>query len=401
MPLFQYKAIDQLGNEHISKIKKDDITQVTNHLESKNLIVIEVKKLSFLNSEINDYIFSSKISTKELAVFCRQLSFVLDAGIPITTAFITLEQQTSNKRFKKILFGVYEELLNGNSLSSSLKKSGCFPNFLLSMTEVAERTGRLTQVYSYISTYYEKDTKVSEDIKSAMIYPIIVSVMMFLVVIVSVIYVVPNYALMFESSGIDLPLSTSILIAISSFVIKNKIALFIFLTATISSCFYFCKTELGSSLLDKLKLHNFLFNKIYIKNINLKFVHTLSLLLKSGVDLPSSLYIVRNVLNNKALCLKLDHAIIKMNQGHTFSALIKEISYFEPIICSMIKIGEETGSLPNTMEKCVLYLTNEMDIHVSKLSKLLEPAITIVIGGILAFIMLAITLPTFHMTNIF
>jgi len=401
MPLYYFKAKDNWGNEHTSKINKEDALQVSEYLKSRNLVVIEIKKLTILSMDIEDIFFTPKVSKKELAVFCRQLSFILESGTPLTTAFNILESQAKNKTFKRVMSSIYEDLLIGESLAASLRKSNCFPVFLLSMTDVAERGNRLPEVYSYVSSYYEKESKFYEGFKSAMIYPLIVSVTMMTVVVASLLYVVPNYAMVFESSGVELPFATAVLIAFSRFTVNNLVQIVVFLLVFILGAVFIFRTEKGKIYIDKLKLNVFIYRKLYVKNLNLKFSHTLDLLLNAGLDLPLSITIIKNVLNNKFLDAKLDVVVSKIKQGEELSNLLKGVGYFEPVLCSMVKIGENTNTLPETMKKCSSYFMNEMDIYISNLNKLIEPLITIVMGVILAFIILAIMLPTFYMTDIF
>lgn len=400
MPVFEYIALDKKNKKITGEIKKENKQKAIQHLKANSLIIIKINRKIFLKTDIKDIILKNKKITKtDMSWFCRQMSFMILSGMSISNCLETILGQTKNKKLEITIRSVNEEVLKGESLNKSMEKTKEFSVFLTNMIKVGELTSSLDGIFLKMAIYYEKQNKYEQEIKGAMIYPTIVSIMMFFVIVVAVVFVVPNYSNIFFESGIELPLPTKILIALSSFIVKYIYLIMFFTILAIIAFVLLLRTEKFNYYKDYFLL-NFPFIKfINIKTINYKFSTVLNIMIGSGVSITESLNVASVVIDNKIMTIEMKNVISKIEQGKTLSTSIKECKYFDVMIYSMLKIGEETGFISKTMETCSDYFQFEMDILIVKLNKLIEPIITIVLGLILGFIMLAIMLPTFELTN--
>jgi type IV pilus assembly protein PilC len=402
VPLYLIKSIDKAGNTFKHKTEQKDKQSAINYVIKEGLIPTQVKKLSFLSKDIKDFaFFKSKINAKRLGFFSRQLSFLLTSGLEINKSINIIGSQ--NKTLKTLTQSISTNIMKGDSLSEAIKSEECFPDFYINMVKTGERSGKLPDILENLANFYENEAKLIDKVKSAMLYPAVVFIMMIALVVIALTVVVPSYAPMFTQNNIQLPLPTLILINMSDFLVNyfNYIIMVLIIGASLGWYVGFYRFKLGIYTLDYLKVNTPFVKKIYITKINLMFSKTLSLLTQSDLNIITSLEIIKDLLNNKIIDKEMEVIISKVQQGNMLAQLLEPIGYFEPMLSEMVRIGEETGELTKTMTKCSEYFQNELDIRVERINKLIEPVMTIVLGAVLGFVMLAIMLPTFYMTATF
>ena len=292
--------------------------------------------------------------------------------------------------------------MKGSSLHEALKNESVFPQFYVNMIKVGEESGRLPYILDQLANFYEEENRLQQELQSAMIYPIIVCLMMLFVISFSMVMVLPNYVAIFEANDITLPTTTIILINLSSFFVNYLLYIFLTIVLGLVLIYYFIffKSNKGWEIIDYIKLNFPILKKIYILKFNLNFAHILMILLESGVDILKSLYIIGEVIDNSIMIQNIDNIIIDIKKGNNLYNSVYSIKYFHPMLLQMIDIGEETGKMVETMNKSSKYFQSELDFFMKQLNKLVEPIITIILGAILTFVMLAMILPTFYMTNI-
>lgn len=400
MPIFEYVALDKQNKKTAGNIEKDNKNKVIEFLKINNLIPIKIKQKTFLNTNVEDIItYKKKISKTDMAWFCAQMSFMILSGMAITNCLETIMGQTKNKNLQKLVVILNEEVLKGESLNKSMGNIKEFPKFLTSMVKVGELTSSLDSIFSKMAIYYEKQNKYEQELKGAMIYPTIISIMMFLVIIIAVVFVVPNYSNIFLQSGIELPMPTKILLAFSEFTVKYIYLISFIIVSGIITFILLLQTEKFKYFKDYFLLNCPFIKFINIKTMNYKFSNVLNIMIGSGVSIIESLNMANIVIDNRKMSLEMKNIILKIEQGKTLSVSVKECKYFDIMIYSMLKIGEETGYISKTMETCSDYFQFQMDTLILKLNKLIEPIVTIFLGLVLGFIMLAIMLPTFELTK--
>jgi len=284
----------------------------------------------------------------------------------------------------------------GESMHIALEKMGVFSNFFVAMTRIGEESGLLADIMRQLADYYDKEAHMGDELRNAMIYPFIVSVLMIGVIIAALLLVIPGYAQIFEANGVELPAATASLISISEFIANRGTTLVAAIILMMLLMRYFMSFGLGQMLAHRIMLCS----KTYVKVLNQRFARALELLLISGSDLVLSVEIAKNVIGNRVLSSRVDSALERILRGRALSMALEEVKGIDGMLVNMIKLGEETGQLPMTVRRCADYFQKEMDTQISRLNRLVEPVITLMLGAVLAFVMLAVMLPTFHMANI-
>jgi Type II secretory pathway, component PulF len=343
---------------------------------------------------------NSKINKKNLSVLCRQISFMLDAGISISKVIEILSMQQENKSMQLILKDVHKNILKGNSFSDCLLKyDNYFPSLMINMIKAGENSGTLNEIMQKIADYYETQYKFISDLKRAMTYPLIVCIMMLIVLIMAITLVIPSYAQMFLESGAQLPMITKIVIGISNFVSNYFLYLILLFIIIFLIGKKFLNTNKGKIFYGRLLLLAPI-KKIYFPWINLVFAQVMGMLLESGVSVIFAIENVKWVIANKFLDREFDEIINEIRSGVSISKSVGNSKRFSQVLIAMINVGESSGNLTNVFAHCQRYFENEFNNNLNDVQKLIEPALTIFIGIVLGIIMIAIMEPTFTMSNI-
>ncbi|NLM43586.1 MAG: type II secretion system F family protein [Clostridiales bacterium] len=367
-------------------------------LKSSNYMPIKIEET--YNSRASKTIYLSKIKKKDLAVFCRQFFTMLNAGVGIVKCLDVLEKQCENKLLKKAIGATCNSVQKGMTLSEAMKNNEkAFPNILINMAEAGEISGNLDDIMERMAIHYEKENKIENKIRGAMIYPIVIVVVSVAVVVFLLTTVMPTFIGMFQSSGIDLPGPTKMLLKISNSMTEYWFMHIIVLTAIILGISYYRKTDKGSMVLDMLKIRIPAIKDINIKIATSRFTRTLSTLLASGIPLIQGIDIVSKVIGNKYISKKLEEVKEDVRKGIPLSRTIKNTGIFPPMVDSMIKVGEESGALDNLLNKCADFYDDEVETALYKITELIQPTMVVIMALVVGFVVLAIALPMFEMVN--
>lgn len=394
MPLYEYEAKNIQGIVLKGKMEANDRSAVILNLREKNCYPTKISEYNEgKNIEISDL---SKIKVKDIAIFSRQFATVLGAGIPILRGLEILKAQTENKKLRKIIGGVLDDVQRGKSLSEAMKKYRDFPVMFISMVEVGETSGTLDKVMDNMANYYDKEYNLNQKIKQALTYPIVVSVFAIIVVTVLVTKVIPIFVSMIKQlGGKTLPLPTRIVMGISSGISNNWLFIIILILAfSILLKMYFSK-EGGIKLRDTLKLKMPILGKIYKQMITARFARTFGILITSGVPLVQSLNICSNVINNYVVKKFLDSIAEQVKKGVSLGDILGDTDMFPPMLVQMIKIGEESGTLDSILGKTAEFYDSEVENITTQLTTIIEPVIIIFLAVVVGLIILSIVMPIF------
>ncbi|SHE65944.1 type IV pilus assembly protein PilC [Thermoanaerobacter uzonensis DSM 18761] len=399
MPLYAYRARDMGGNLVTGTLEVDSKSQCIDVLKQKNYYIIDIKE-EIVKQDILDFGSFKKVKIKDIAVFCRQFATLINAGITIVTALATMKEQVENKRLKKAISEVYEEVQKGKTLSDAMKKHGeVFPMLLYNMVEVGEVSGTLDKVMNEMADHYEKENDLNQKVKSALTYPLIVSVVAVLVVIFLLTNVLPIFVGMFKNAGVQLPLPTRILIAISSSISQY----WYFYTGGIFLISYsissFLKTPEGRRIYDRMLLNMPIFGSLNRKILTSRFTRTLGTLINAGIPLIAAMEVVEKVVGNIVVAEGLKKAQEDIKKGLPLSDPLKRIGIFPPMVIQMISIGESSGSLDSILNKTADFYDGEVDTAVSQMTTLLEPLIIVILATVVGFIVISIVMPLFQLYN--
>lgn len=345
----------------------------------------------------------SMASATELAPLCRQISFMLNAGVSLKAIMTVLTEspgtsrsRRKNRILKTSLRSALESIMSGESLALALERPGYFPVFMCRMCRIGELSGNLPKVMELLSDYYEERSRNRDEIMSALLYPAVVSAMMFAMILVAVFYVLPNHALLFDISDEPLPAITQGLLSFSAFIINSWFLIVPFLILSIAAPMVFVRTEWGRFLFESALLRI----PLYRQMVNLHIIQALALLLKSGQPLSDSTLAASGIMTNKIVAGNLQQVSVGLQQGAAFWILLGDFFYMDPAAVSMAKVGEETGNMSLAFEYASEYSRHRFRQMSRQFNKMVEPAITLVMGLLLAIVMLAIILPAFAMTDL-
>ncbi|MBU5311004.1 type II secretion system F family protein [Tissierella carlieri] len=396
--IYKYKAVSQDGEMIEGYFEGNEKSDVLAMLKGNNYLTVSIEKDIEAEAQID--IFSSKVKKKDLAVFCRQFYTMLDAGIGIVKCIEILEKQSENKNLIKALGALYENVQKGFTLSEGMKKHPkVFPALLINMIEAGEVSGNLDTIMERMAVHYEKENKLENKIKSALIYPIALAVVSIAVVIFLLVAVMPTFIGMFESSGQALPVPTQVLLNISSWLTNFWYIFIVIVIGMIAGFATFKQTPIGRNFLDTLKLKIPIVKDTNVKIITSRFTRTLSTLISSGIPLLQSIDVVAKVVGNKVIHDRLAIAAENVRKGVALSRAVNEVGVFSPMVDSMIKIGEESGSLDDILYKTADFYDDEVEVALQRMTSLMEPLMLVVMAVVIGFIVIAMAMPMFDMVN--
>lgn len=396
--IYKYKAVTQNGEIKEGFFEANDKSDVLSMLKGNNYMPIEIEKDIGAEEQID--LFSPKVKKKDLAIFCRQFYTMLDAGVGIVKCIEILVKQSENKSFTKALGLMNEDVQKGFSLSEAMKKhQNIFPSLLINMVEAGEVSGNLDTIMERMAVHFEKENKLENKVKSALVYPMALGVISIAVVIFLLVAVMPTFIGMFESSGQELPKPTQILLTISNSLTEFW---YIYIVVTIGSIIGFAtfkRTNSGKLFFDTLKLKIPVVKDTNVKIITSRFTRTMSTLMSSGIPLLEGIDVVGRVVGNKVVQDRLEKAVEDVRKGISLSRAISEVKIFPPMLDSMIKIGEESGALDDILYKTADFYDDEVEVALQKMTSLMEPLMLVVMAVVVGFIVISMALPMFDMVN--
>lgn len=393
MATFHYLAKDQEGKTEKGVLEAADKEAFLRKIREKGLYCIQYRQERTKEKVVK----SAKLTMKQLVIISRQFATMLESGVSLIKCIDILYQQEENKKLKGVLLKVYEEVQRGNALSVALLAQGkTFPNLFISMVECGEESGTLDETLKRMADHYEKENKLQNKVKNAMIYPAILGVVSVGVVIILLVGVVPTFAEMFADFG-ELPAITQILVDASNY-IRTKWFNVIIGVLLIGIAFYFAlKTTAFRRWFDKTKLTCPKIGELNKIIMSARFAETTATLYASGMSLMDVMDITQRVLNNTYINQGFEKAKEDVKKGVALSQSMQQIGIFPAMLPNMILIGEESGQLEEVLEKTAQYYQEEADAAVQKMVALLEPIMILFLGGIIALIVGAILPPMYEM----
>ncbi|SES71519.1 type IV pilus assembly protein PilC [Natronincola peptidivorans] len=398
MPIYQYKAVN-IGGENIEgSYTAKNKNEVIMMLKQNNNYPVSIQEKE--SKSVLDLKPLSRVKTKDIAIFCRQFYAMLNSGVPIISCLDILRQQVENKKLKQVIAEVYEEVQKGQTFSEALKNHpSIFPQLMVYMIAAGETSGSLDIIMDRLAVHYEKENRINNKIKSAMVYPSILTFVSIAVVIFLLTFVMPTFLGMFEGSGVALPLPTRILLIISNGLKQFwHVLLFIVILSGYGLRRYINSID-GRYNFDRLKLRLPMIKILNQKIITARFSRTLSTLLGSGIPLLQSLENVANAVGNTYAAQGIMEAREDVKKGVDIATPIRKTGLFPPMLDNMINIGEESGTLEEILDKTANFYDDEVDLAIQKMTTLLEPIMIVIMAVIIGFIVIAMILPMFDMLH--
>jgi len=360
---------------------------------------INVSKLSEKGKEFNIPTFGAGVDSKELAIFTRQFSVMIDAGLPLVQCLEILAGQQENKTFQKILNGVRASVEGGATLSASMKQhEKVFDPLYSNMVEAGETGGILDTILQRLSTYIEKNVKLKRAVKSAMIYPVAVISIAALVITLLLWKVVPIFVTLFNGLGVDLPLPTRIVIALSNFVgsIYGGLVIVFVIAAGFALKFWY-GTPQGRMMIDTLLLKAPVVGIVLRKIAVARFTRTLGTLIASGVPILEGLDITARTSGNAVVEKAISQTRKAVEAGRSLVDPLKETDVFPGMVTQMIGVGEQTGAMDAMLQKIADFYEDEVDAAVKDMLTAIEPIMIVFLGVIVGGVVISMYLPLFSL----
>ena len=400
MGLWKWEGFDKSGKKARGQIQAKDERSARKALRSNGVRVRTLISPSLLEFDFNEWMLEKGLAVpfgqKELVLFTKQLAIMVNAGVPIMESLEILFKSEKNPALKKTIKEISSDVGHGKTISSAMEKQKGFSKLYCSLVKAGEAAGVLDVILDKLAFHLDNQEKIKKKIKSALTYPIVVMIIGTLVVWGLLNFVVPQFVDQLASTGQEPPFITSFVMDISTFLGEWSGKIFIFLGLV----FVFIKvsvenTDSGKIIFDKVSMNLPIFGMIVIKGNLGGFSRTLGIMVGSGVSIIEALDICIETLDNKIISNDLIRVKKEVISGKTLNQSIDKIEYFPDMASQMIKVGEQTGRLDFMMEKISSVFEEEIDSLIESGTKLIEPLIIVVLGGITALILVAMYLPIF------
>ncbi|MGL5694862.1 MAG: type II secretion system F family protein [Peptostreptococcaceae bacterium] len=386
-----YKCVfyDEYNKRQVQRVCLDSEEDVVNYAIEKNLKIASIKedKISVIQEE--------KISYKDLRVLCSEIGILLESGCEITKLF-ELVKLNSNKRLTKTIEDISINIQKGSSISKSFQKTNKFSKFFTSMIKTGEVSGNLDIVMLRLSEYYEKEHKLKSKIKGMLIYPLFLVVTSIIVALFMFIVIIPNYQVVFLNNGMEPPIITKILIGVSVIIREYYAFICILNLFILLIILYKIKTSIKlKNKIDVLKLKMPFIRNITKLIMTTKFSRAFYILNKSGVEITEAIEISSQVIDNHVLDKEISKCKESIMRGNTIGESLSIVQVFPKLFLNMIKIGEESGKLDNSLEAINKFYEQELESKIEQNMKLIEPAIIVVIGIFMGALVISMLMPMF------
>lgn len=403
MPLYEYKGFNKQGKTVKGTVDSDTSRNARISLKRDGIFVSEIKDKSKSKSRSKKKTSSdtSKVNIQDLSSVTRQLATLVKASIPLVDSLGAVSEQTENQKLKEAFADLRNAVNEGSSLYKGLLKyPGIFNNIYVTMVEAGEVSGTLDIILIRLSEFLEAQHELSSRVKSAMIYPVIMIIVITLILVGLFVFLVPTMKEIFESEpDMQLPAISRAVFAMSDFLVIYYIPIFIGLVITFILFKSWRKTPAGSFAWDGFILKVPVVGKLARVIAVSRFTRTLSTLLTGGVPMLDALEIVKNVVSNQVLAKAIELARKNIREGESIAGPLKKSGQFPPIVIHMIHVGEKTGELENMLNQVSDTYDFQVKNDIDGLTSLLEPLMLILMGGVIAIIIFSIILPMFEMQN--
>ncbi len=395
MAVFNYKVVDRNGKNHKGTIEAPNRDGAEKKLKADGYSIMS---LTEQNNPFSGGLIKKKVKSRDLAVFCKQFSAVIKAGVTIISALELMGDQIENKTLQRAVMEAKTYVEKGGTLADALRvNSDVFPPIMINMVAAGELSGNLEICLDRLVEHFEKDNALSSKIKGAMVYPIVVFIVMIIVVIVVMVAVIPNFTSMFEEMGTELPLATRMMVAASNFIIHKWWLLIIIVAAIVFACKVFKKSSVGEQLFANMGIKMPIFGNLTIKSACARFARTMSTLMASGISMIDSVEQVAKMMDNKIIRDGLMDAKAQVAKGIPLSKPLKDMEVLPPMLSAMTKIGEETGDIEEMLSKVADYYDEEVEAATNKLTAAMEPLIMVILACIVGMIVAAVYGPIMSM----
>ena len=397
MPMFEYTARSQTGQIQKGQMDVASKDDVSSYLRKNRLILVSVREAP---KQIKLSMGGPRVKTRDVVIFTRQFATMINAGLPLVQSLNILAAQTENKTLAEVTRAVVYDVESGNTLADAFSKHPkAFSQLYVNMVAAGEAGGILDTILLRLATFLEKNDALVRKVKGAMIYPGVIMTVAGGAITVLLVFVIPTFQNMFASANLELPLPTRVVIGMSNFLIGYWWAILLGIGGIIFAIRSYYATAPGRLQIDSMMLKAPVLGDVIRKSAVSRFTRTLGTLVSSGVSILEGLEITAKTAGNQVV-----HDAVMMSRqsiagGETIAAPLEKSKVFPPMVISMIAVGEQTGGLDEMLSKIADFYDEEVDVAVSALVSLMEPAMIVLLGVIVGGMVIAMYLPIFDMMN--
>ncbi|HUD48195.1 MAG TPA: type II secretion system F family protein [Candidatus Baltobacteraceae bacterium] len=398
MPSFIYVARDSAsGREIRSNVDASTEANAIAALLNRNLMVVSIQEKLAKKGRTS----GGKVSLADQVIFTRQLATMLDAGLAMVQSLQALAEQTDNKIMRDVIKDITTRVEGGDSFSEALQKHPkAFNRLYYSMVSAGEKGGLLAEILARLATYLENTSRLRKKVKSAMMYPTVVTVVAIGITIFLLVKVVPVFSQIFSDFGGQLPAPTKFLIAVSNTLRHYFLGFVLLAGAIVGGWIYYIKTPMGLKFWDAKRIQLPIFGPIAHKICLARFTRTMASLIRSGVPILEVLSIVQNTVGNVIMEAAVKAAGVDIERGEGISAALSKHPIFPTMIIRMITAGEQTGKIDSMLERVADFLDEEIENTLSGLTALIEPLLIVFLGVVVGGIVICMFLPIFKLSEL-
>jgi type II secretory pathway component PulF len=399
---FEYLAQDKNGKRINAQVNAESIAVIVSRLKNQGFLPLEIKQVRAARFGIEKLKFiRPKFKTKELAIFSRQLSSSLNAGILLDEALETISEDWEHLQFRLIIEKLIKYIREGESFSAALAKfPSVFSPIFFALVKAGEESGSLDKTLANLAKYLEDADRAVQKLKTSIRYPAFVFGFFIFAVSIIVFFIIPKFKAMFFRAGLQLPLFTRIVVDTSEFILKNILWFLIALVIFVFSFRYLLKYPKFRFKVDYLKFKIPVLGKLIQKTLISRFARTLSILISGGVGLSTSLMISSEISDNTYFRIIIDGLKERVISGFSLSSEMNNQKLFQKMFVKMIQVGEKTGKISEMFQRNADYYDEELETAIANFTSLLEPVLIILIGAVVLIVVLALYLPIFKMAMI-
>jgi type IV pilus assembly protein PilC len=398
--IFTYDAITETGEKKNGTVDASSKESAIAAIQRRGLIVSSVYEEGKKGGLLNMSFFEKSISMKDVVIMSRQISTLFEAQVSALKAFNLLATNTENESLVKILNNISDDISSGLSISLSLAKyPDVFSEFYVNMVKSGEESGKLTQIFSYLADYLDRQYQLTSKTKNALIYPGFVMGVFVLVMTMMFVFIVPRLGSIIKESGQAIPLSTQIVMGISDLLVNYGFYILGLLAALVVYFIRFAKSTSGQKVLDSLKLSLPVFKKIYSRLYLSRMADNLDTMLSSGITIIRAIELTGAVVGNKVFEEILKDTAEKVKSGSSLSDALGSHKEIPSIMTGMIRVGEETGSLGNILKTIGKFYSREVNDAVDTLVSLIEPLMIVFLGVGVGILLVSILMPIYNVAG--
>jgi type IV pilus assembly protein PilC len=395
MSVFSYKAWDEKYRMVKGKIEEEDMEAARNKLRLQGLTVENISRAF----NINEMSFgSTRLKDSELASFCDQMGIILNSGLNVLSGLEVLKSQVKDRKLKRIVEVMHSAVRKGRSLASAMEDTNAFPALLCDMIASGELGGNIDEAFFNMQAFYEREARIKSRIKTASVYPVMLLCVAVGMILFFNLFVFKELGSLFSDMK-NLPLVTKILLGFMNFLNSNFVNIILAIAAAVMVFIYIARHEKSAYVLDRIKIRLPLLGEFKLHMITARFSRSMALFLKSAVPMLTIMESLKLLVDNHYVAKKIEDVKNELINGRSISSSLDKQQIFEPIVTQMIRVGEETGRLEESLANIAGIYDKRIENEVSKLMAMIEPVFTLVIGICVAVLILAVALPVMNMTD--